>query len=307
MADGQARGATREAPVGQKRAGFAQTFGFQIAGGIEHFLHARPALWPFIADDDDITLFDLVRQDRLNRGVLAFEHPRGAGEFQDRFIHASGFHDAAIGGDVALQNSQTAILGKRVFGRADDALFAVKVQFGVALILAKRGGRADVARRGLEEIMHLVFFGAADVPTIQRVFHRGGVHGKAIAVDQARVVELAQDRHDATGAVDVFHVHVLLGRRDLGQAGHPARHSVDVVHGEINPALMGGGQNVQHGVGGPAHGDVQRHGVFKRLLVGDIARQDRVVVLFVIALGDVDDQVTRFDEQPLAVTVGGKG
>ena len=52
-------------------------------------------------------------------------------------------------------------------------------------------------------------------------------------VDQAGAVELAEDRHDAAGAVDVLHVDVGLGRRDLAQHRHAARQPVDVGHGEV--------------------------------------------------------------------------
>ncbi len=54
-----------------------------------------------------------------------------------------------------------------------------------------------------------------------------------------------------------------VGRRHLGQAGHAARHAVDVRHGEIDPGLLRGGQQVQHGVGRAAHGDVEADGVFE--------------------------------------------
>ena len=47
------------------------------------------------------------------------------------------------------------------------------------------------------------------------------------------------------------------------QSTAPARQAVDVVHGEVDAALVGGGQDVQHGVGRAAHGDVERHGVLE--------------------------------------------
>ena len=75
---------------------------------------------------------------------------------------------------------------------------------------------------------------------------------------------------------------------------------------EIDLALMGGGQDVQHGVGRAAHGDVERHGVLECALRGDFARQHAVVVLLVVALGEIDDEMAGLDEQPLAVGVGGK-
>jgi hypothetical protein len=64
---------------------------------------------------------------------------------------------------------------------------------------------------------------------------------------------------------------------------------------------------VQDGVGRTAHGDVQRHGVFERLEVGDVARQHRLVVLAVVALAQLDDGAAGLQEQLLAVGVGGQG
>ena len=56
-------------------------------------------------------------------------------------------------------------------------------------------------------------------------------------------------------------------------ARHAARQPVDVGHGEIDLALMRGGEQMQHGVGRAAHGDVERHRVLERVEVGDAARQ----------------------------------
>ena len=74
------------------------------------------------------------------------------------------------------------------------------------------------------------------------------MHGVRVAVQQTGAVEFAQNAHDATGTVHVFHVHVRHGGGDLAQAGHVARQAVDVRHGEIDARFARGGQQVQHGV-----------------------------------------------------------
>jgi hypothetical protein len=98
-----------------------------------------------------------------------------------------------------------------------------------------------------------------------------------LAVDQAGAVELAEDGHDAAGAVHVLHV-VLRSPAPPCQAGHAARDAVDVGHGEVDAGLLRRGQQVQHRVGRAAHGDVERHGVLEGLEAGDVARQHRGVV-----------------------------
>lgn len=64
---------------------------------------------------------------------------------------------------------------------------------------------------------------------------------------------------------------------------------------------------MQDGVGRAAHGDVQHHGVFERFEVGDAAWQDRLVILAVVALAQLDDGTAGREEQLLAVGVGGQG
>src|SRR3546814_12386323 len=64
MADRQPRAAAREAAVGDERADLAEPLRLQIAGRIEHLLHARPALRPLVADEDHVPRADLIAEDR---------------------------------------------------------------------------------------------------------------------------------------------------------------------------------------------------------------------------------------------------
>ena len=76
--------------------------------------------------------------------------------------------------------------------------------------------------------------GSDGLPTLERQLHR-----------LARVVELAQDRHDAAGAVHVLHVVLRRARRDLAQLRHAPREAVDVGHREVEQGadLVRGGRN----------------------------------------------------------------
>ena len=130
------------------------------------------------------------------------------------------------------------------------------------------------------------------------------MHHRHLAVDQPRAVEFAEDAHDAAGAVHVLDMHVGDRGRDLAQHRHAARKPVDVGHGEVDLALMRGGEQMQHGVGRAAHRDVERHRVLERLEVGDRARQRARIVLFVPAAREIDDQMAGLDEQLRAVGVG---
>src|SRR5699024_4733204 len=83
-------------------------------------------------------------------------------------------------------------------------------------------------------------------------------------------------------------------------AGHAAGNLVDVGEVEINLALLRGGQDVQHRVGGAAHGHVQGHRVDEGVAVGDVARQHRLIALVVVLPGQVDDGLAGLGEQVAA-------
>src|SRR5690606_16163736 len=100
VADGQSRGAAGEAAIGQQRAGLSETFRLQIAGRIEHLLHAGAALGTLVADDHDVARLDLIAEDALHRRVLAFEDDRRTGEDEDRLVDARRLHHAAVERDV---------------------------------------------------------------------------------------------------------------------------------------------------------------------------------------------------------------
>ena len=63
---------------------------------------------------------------------------------------------------------------------------------------------------------------------------------------------------------------------------------------------------MQNGVGRAAHGNVERHGVFKRVFGGNIAWQHRSIVLLIIAFGQIDYATASFQEQFFAESMGGQ-
>ncbi|MCY1525293.1 hypothetical protein D9M68_602680 [compost metagenome] len=190
---------------------------------------------------------------------------------------------------------------------ADAAFGAVVVEGRPAGRLAERGLGRDACRAGLEEGVHGFIRGLGDVPLGDGVGHARAVHGGHVGVQQAAAGQLAEDAEDAAGAVHVFHVVLLDVRRHLAQLRHLARQAIDVAQVEGDLRLLGGGQQVQDGVGRAAHGDVQGHGVLERLEAGDVARQHAVVAFAVVALAQLDGQAAGAQEQLLAVAVGGQG
>src|SRR5690606_15410744 len=99
-----------------------------------------------------------------------------------------------------------------------------------------------------------------------------------IQIQQVGTGQFSQNGHDAARTVHVFHVEFGGGGSHFTQARDPARNLVDIGHREFHTGFLGSSQQVQHGVGGTTHGHVQSHGVFKSLVGGDVAWQDRFVV-----------------------------
>ena len=132
------------------------------------------------------------------------------------------------------------------------------------------------------------------------------MYGVGIGVQQAAAIELGQNRQHATRTVHVFHVVFLGGRRNFAQARDFATELVDVGHFKVHTRFIGGRQQMQNGVGRAAHGNVERHGIFKRVFGGDVAWQHRNIVLLVIAFGQIDYATACFQEQFFAESMGGQ-
>ena len=306
VADRQPRRTAREAAIGQQRAFLAQPHRLQVAGRIQHLLHARPALRPLVTDDHHLARHHLAGQNAAHRLFLALVHPCPAGELQDAFVHPGRLHDAAVLGQVALQHRQTAVLTVGMRLCPDAAMLAVAVQRLPARILRKRLRRADAGRPGAEELLDVAILRLHDVVLRQLLLHRRPQNGARLVVQQPGPVQLAQNGHHAAGAVHILHVVLLGVRRHLRQAGHRAREPVDVGHGEIHLGFLRCRQQVQHRVGRTAHGDVQAHRVLEGIARGQRTRQHRGIVLLIIATAQLDDLVASPQEQLPAVGVRGQ-
>src|SRR5690606_11730939 len=108
--------------------------------------HAWTALGPFVTDDDHITRFHLITQNAVHGIFLAFENAGLTCEGENAFVHAGRLDDAAIHRQIPVQHGQAAVLGIGVFNRADAAVLAVGIEFGVISILAEGFLAAHIAR-----------------------------------------------------------------------------------------------------------------------------------------------------------------
>ncbi len=222
VADGQAGGAAGETTIGDQGTGLAEPLGFEIAGGVEHLLHAGPALRAFVADDDHVAGLDAVAEDGFDGGLLAFEDARRAAEHEAGFIDPGGLDHAAVDGDVAEQHRQSAILAVGVFDVADAAVLTVEIEAVPALVLAEGLLGRHIAGGGLVELDHRRVIGLAHIPLLQRSGEAVGVDHLYITMQQAPPVQLAEKGHHTTGAMYIFHVVELGAGGDLAQVRHLA-------------------------------------------------------------------------------------
>ena len=73
--------------------------------------------------------------------------------------------------------------------------------------------------------------------------------------------------------------------RHLAQHRHLARQAVDIVDGEVGAGFGGYCKEVEHGVGGAAHGYVEAHGVEHRGARSDGAREHALVAVAIVFPG----------------------
>ena len=301
--DRQAGRRTGESPVRDQRAFVGEAAPVQCTGRKQHLLHARTALRPFVAYDDDLPRLDPAVQNCRDGVGLAFENGRFAAEFPHALGYCSRLDDTAVLGQVTAQHGQPAVARKRMLHVAQAAGLAIDVQLGVTTRLRESLGRAYAARRRPVELCYGRIPGAQHVPLVDGFAEARSVHGVRVAMNQACPVEFAENPHDAAGAVDVLDVHVQRRRRHFAEVGRTARDSVDVFDRETGLCLLGSGQQMQDRIGRTAHRHIEPNRVLESFETGDRARQHRVIALFVVAFRNLDDQPTRPEEELLAIGV----
>ena len=241
MAYGRAVGAAGEAAVGEQGHVLAEADAGDGCGGGEHFAHAGAAAGAFVEDDHAVAGLDLAVEDGLH-GVLLAVEDLGLHVAAQHFRRHGGLLDhAAVGGDVAAQHGDAAVLEVGIVDGSHD------------LVVEDMGaGFADVLPHGL----------AGD--------------GEAVLVDEARLVQLAHDGEYAAGLVEVGHV-VLARRGEVAEVGSLAADLVEDVQVDVEAGLAEDGWQVEHGVGGAAEGHVDGDGVLHALAGHDVERADVVL------------------------------
>ena len=308
MTNRNTRSTTGETTVGDQRTLLAQAQALQVGGRVQHLLHAGAALRTLVLDDNNVAFLHVLRQDLVHSLVLRLDHESATLEVEQLLINTGGLDDCAVLGDVAVQDRQAAVLGVRVLHGADATVLGVSL-VGLVLVSGReRMGGAHTTGSCQEQFLRLLAcLAAADVPLVQPLVQRVSVNRMNVLVQQARTVQLTQQGRDTTGTVHVLNVVLGGVRGDLRQAGNLTRNAVNILQGEVGARLVSNRQGVQHGVGRTAHRHIQRHSVLERLLGRNGAGQNRLVILLVVALSQLNDAAASVQEQLLTSNLSSQG
>ena len=99
------------------------------------------------------------------------------------------------------------------------------------------------------EFGNAFIIGTANVPTVKRFCYRFRMNRPALIIDQAAAIQLSENAHNATGAMDIFHMHIGDRWCHFAQDGHTAGQAINILHGEVNAAFMRGSEQMQDRVG----------------------------------------------------------
>ena len=172
----------------------------------------------------------------VGRRFLGIEDARRSGVPTHLGGHGRLLHDASVGREVAAQDAQPALGVVGLVDRAHDHPVCVQ-------------------------------------SLVRYLAHRHTRDGHDVTVHKASLVELAHDRRDAAGEVEVLHV-VLARGRDAHEVRRPGRDRRPVVERDVGVRLVSDGGEVEDRVRGAAERHVERHRVLDRLGGDDLPSGD---------------------------------
>src|SRR5207248_496562 len=146
MADRKTRRPARETAIGYESTCLPEALRFDVARGIEHFLHARSPPRTFIANDHDVAGLYFAAEDAFDGSILAFKDSCRSGKAQNAFVDPRRLHDASLQCQIPVEDRKAAVLGIGMIEIADRARLAIEVGRIVSAILAECDGCWYAAR-----------------------------------------------------------------------------------------------------------------------------------------------------------------
>jgi alpha-L-arabinofuranosidase len=254
-----------------------------------------------------IARIHLATQDSLTGILLRVEAYGRTLEVPKHWVNTGSLHNATILGDVTEEHCQTAILGVSMLQVADTTVFSVCIEAFPLCILATHLGRELSARgRMIDSVSLWVDAGTCDIIFLHLFCKGMTIHTHHVAIDKSALVQLVQDAQDTTGTVALLHAILLSIRRELAEARHLAAQSVDVFHLEVGTSFLSHSQQVEHGVGATAHGDIKCHGVEEGVTGSDVAWQNALVTILIVCVCILNHLAGSLLEEFDAVLMGSK-
>mmetsp|Transcript_31242 Transcript_31242/g.82783 ORF Transcript_31242/g.82783 Transcript_31242/m.82783 type:complete len:535 (-) Transcript_31242:39-1643(-) len=231
---------SREAAVSDESNVLAEAGSHHDRGGVEHLLHARPALGPLVANDDDAPTQRLViSRHRRHHVLLGVEAARGA--LKAHPLLAGNLADRALRRKVALEDGDVTCGLDGGLERVDDVL-----------------PRHEAGQLG------------------QILGNRLARDRHAVAVQVAVLQHVLEHRGRASNGVEVLH-DVLAARLEVGDEGRRRREPLEVVERQVDAGGARHGDQVDRGVGRATGDHHKAHGVLEGLHRHDVARLDVVL------------------------------
>ena len=247
---------------------------------VEHFLHAGPPFGTFVADHHHVAGPIWSRMASTAASWLSKMRPSGKGGMDSSTpaVLTMQPRSAILPYSTASRRS---LRGRRWLCRGCSLRRGRRPAQGSGLWLKAMVVR-DAAGAAMDRVLAVVAARALDVPVVQPGAQGGGArwecHGGSARRGPARPGCQSPPAR-CTSSMWYFWV----AGATLDRQGTRRETRSMSRHVEVHAGFAGGGQQVQDGVGGAAHGHVQAHGVFKGFEGGDAARQHAGVVLFVVA------------------------
>ena len=253
MTDGRALGGAGKAAVSDQGNGSAELgVAGDSLGGVEHLGHAG-TLGALVANDDGVAGLDLVRQDGVDSVLLAVERT-GLERGLEHLTRNDGvLDDGALGGKVAMKDSDGAIGAKGLVERTDDvlALEVPLLQVTAALLVV------TVVLEVLEVLAE-------------------GLAGDGHDIEVEHRLDLLHDARHAARIVEELRRPLACGTNVQQVVGATVQ-TIEVVGGHLDAKLTGDRGDVQQRVGGAGDGAVDHDEVLEGLLGHDVARAQVVL------------------------------
>ena len=307
MSYAQATRAARESSVGDEGTLLTEMHRLDVARRIEHLLHSGTALRTFVGDDNTVATLYLTAKDALTGVLLRVEDYGRSFKVPQLLIDAGGLYHTAVLGDVAKEDCQTAILCVGVLNVADTTAGTVFVEFTpLGTLTAHLRREAVTWCRLIYAICFCVNICLCNIVFLELLTNCLAVNTLTTAVDKTSLGEFVHDTKDSTSAVTLLHAVFLGVRSEFTETRCLTTKLVDVAHCEVYSCLLSYCQQVEYGISGTAHSDVESHSVEECLAGSYRARQNTLVAVLVVGKGVLYNLTCCLFEELYTIGVGSK-